>query len=172
MTITDVELPGMPDVPEQPEQPEKDLAPDVPPARRRGRPRKNPAAAEAPAPRERKPRSRTTSGQAKSRKEIELALTGLHQLAGTGLHMAGMPVTGTSLGQVGEQAAPLLAPLVERSPWLLKILTTGENGAVMLQLLVLYYAVYQTAMTERAAIYSAKTAGEPYIPRMPGGATL
>jgi len=159
-------LPGMPA--ELVDELGAEPAPDITPKRRRGRPKKATAADEPAAPRrERAPSSRTATGKAKSRKEIESALDQCHQLGAVGLGMAGMPDTAAALAAAGPAAAPILAPMVERNPWLLKLLTTGENGAALLQLIMVYYGVYQAALAERAAITAARAAGEPYAPVFP-----
>jgi len=165
---TEPTLPGMPPGSEPVSDP--DPGPDVAPKRRRGpgRPKKVAAAGdEQPAPRERAPRSRTAAGAKKSRREIEAAIDQCHQLGAAGLGFAGMPVTAGALAAAGPAAAPVLAPMVERNPWLLKLLTTGENSAALLQLIAVYYAVYNAAVAERAAITAAKQAGEPYVPVVP-----
>lgn len=166
-TTTETPLPGMPEAPEAPEAPAEVPADETAP-RRRGRPRKTPGAAASSAPaRERKPRSRTATGAQKSRKDIEKAVCGLHDLAAMGLGFSGMPMTAQALAQAGPVAAPVLAPMIERNPWLLRLITTGENGAAILQLLLVYQAVYSAAVAERAAIAEAKKAGVPYTPPMP-----
>lgn len=172
MSITfsdvDVELPGMPPTPDPATfEPAPDPAPDVAPKRRRGRPPKAAADGQPAAPRDRAPRSRTAPAIQKSRKQIVDALDQCHQLGAVGLGMAGMPETAAALAAAGPAAAPILAPMVEKNPWLLKLLTTGENGAAMLQLIMVYYAVYQAGIAERAAITAAKQAGEKYQPVVP-----
>jgi hypothetical protein len=83
---------------------------------------------------------------------VALSVQGIHELlGGLALPMAGMPNTGQALVLTAKDAGKLWGQLAKRYPSIERIFSGAGDGALVLQLLMVYLPVIMAAVNERRA---------------------